>query len=437
MTAGVAVPASAVSIIVVVIAEAAPLATAACGHRVAFGVSEPAAVVAAAAAPIIVVTTVVVARSRIGSAAAIVVVLADETTAFVSFRTLISGHVILLGWAIFALQLMKRHEARRAEPVCLLQQPSLSLQKAATQRGGVDAGCLRLGEDARSGRLFLGDMVSDLLGEDLEPGGLERILDIAGEQFDDQQLGAVMLDLGFVERVLGLIVVRLAAGGVEDLFFEQSVERQFDAGLTDDRDLALVRGGLELCEQSRCPSMISLEQINGVGSRIGCRAGGLARFSRLTRFSLLYGCRRLSFGCGWAREFFCACKGFSRRRGSLRGVSGLRWFWSWRSGVVFRRLHGGSCRKGTRGKSVLPMRVPAMRSVSNQDRNRKAQLISRILLCSPCAALPEKLRSGGLARCSLTVLFHVRASVCPRGLAQLGGCKIIPPGCASGRPYVA
>jgi len=289
MAARVSVPAAAVAIIVVVIAEAAPLATAASGHGVALGVSEPAA--AAATASITVVPAVVVARARIGSAAAIVIVIADETTAFVSFRSLISGHAILLGWAIFALQLMKRHEVRRAQPVGLLQQPSLPFLKSAAQRGGVDAGCRRLGEDARLGRFLLGDMVSDLLGEDIEPGGLERIFLAACEQFDDQQLGAVVLDLGFVEGVLGLFAVRRAAGGVEDFFFEQGVERQFGAGLANDRGLALFGGGLELREQGFHPAMIGLEQVNGVALRIGGDVGGLAGLSRLAGFALAPGGR--------------------------------------------------------------------------------------------------------------------------------------------------
>ncbi|MBB4797723.1 hypothetical protein HNP32_001447 [Brevundimonas bullata] len=286
MTAGVAVPATAVPI-VVVITETASLATAARGHGMALGVSEPAA--AAATASIIVVTAIVVARARIGSAAAIIVVIADETAAFVSFRSLISGHAILLGWAIFALQLMKRHEVRRAQPVGLLQQPSLPFLKSAAQRGGVDAGCRRLGEDARPGRLLLGDMVFDLLGEDLEPGGLERIVLAAGEQFDDQQLGAVVLDLGFVEGVLGLFAVRRAAGGVEDFFFEQGMKRQFGAGLANDRGLALVGGGFELREEGLHAAMIGLEQVDGVGPRVGCDVRGLAGLSRLSGFFLVRG----------------------------------------------------------------------------------------------------------------------------------------------------
>ena len=254
VTAGVAVPATAVPIIFV-ITETASLPTAARGHGVALGVSEPAA--ATVTASITVVPAVVVARARIGSAAAIIVVIADETTAFVSFRSLISGHAILLGWAIFALQLMKRHEVRRAQPVGLLQQPSLPFLKSAAQRGGVDAGCRRLGEDARPGGLLLGDMVFDLLGEDLEPSCLERIFLAARQQFDDEELGAIVLDLGFVQSVLGLLAVRCAAGGVEDLFFEQGVKRQFRAGLADDRGLAPVGGGLELREQGLYPAMIS------------------------------------------------------------------------------------------------------------------------------------------------------------------------------------
>ncbi len=103
MTARIPVPAPTVAIVVVV-PEDATFAEAARGHGVALGVSEPAA---ATTASFIVVPAVVVARPRIGSAAAIIIVIADETAAFVSFRTLISGHAMLLGWAIFALKLMK------------------------------------------------------------------------------------------------------------------------------------------------------------------------------------------------------------------------------------------------------------------------------------------------------------------------------------------
>ena len=95
-----------------------------------------------------------------------------------------------------------------------------------------------------------------------------------------------MLDLGFVECVLGLFAVRRAAGGVEDFFFEQGVEHQFGAGLANDRGLALVGGRLELREQGLHSAMIGLEQLNGVALRIGGDVRGLGGLSRLAGFSL-------------------------------------------------------------------------------------------------------------------------------------------------------
>ncbi len=226
-------------------------------------------------------------------------------------------------------------------------------------------------------------MVFDLLGEDLEPGGLERIFLAARQQFDDEELSAIVLDLGFVQRVLGLLAVRCAASGVEDLFFEQGMERQFRAGLLDDRGLAPVGGGLELREQGLYPAMISLEQVDGVGHRIGWELRGLAGLGGLTGCPLVRGGRRPGFRPGSAGRGLGACNGLPRRRGGCSFGCGRRRFCGWRSGVFFRRLHDGSCRKGTGGKSALWMRVPVMPSRSEPGSRAQvsADLPDSLLPC--------------------------------------------------------
>ena len=113
----------------------------------------------------------------------------------------------------------------------------LACRHALAQILQVEAGRLRLGEHAFGAHLFLLDVVLDLLREHFHLGVIEIVFGAAGFELRDQHLGAVMLDIGFAD---GLVFDLAAAGGIEDLLFDERVDGQFLADLLREA-LLLVR----------------------------------------------------------------------------------------------------------------------------------------------------------------------------------------------------
>ena len=126
----------------------------------------------------------------------------------------------------------------------------------------VEPGLARLCEQAFEPFLFFLDVVLDFLGEHLHLGVVEFVIRAPADDLGDQHLGAVMLDIGFLEQVL----VDLAfARRIENLFFDLGVDRKLETDLFGELALALIAVRLfELLEQLLDRAMISLQQRNRV-----------------------------------------------------------------------------------------------------------------------------------------------------------------------------
>jgi hypothetical protein len=103
----------------------------------------------------------------------------------------------------------------------------------------------------------------DLLGEHRDLGVVEFLAGAAGLELGDQHLGAVMLDIGFLDHVLFDLAL---AGGIEDFLFDDGVNRQLGADLGHQPLLLLgALGCLELGEQVLDLAMIGFQEGDCVG----------------------------------------------------------------------------------------------------------------------------------------------------------------------------
>src|SRR3546814_6897435 len=109
---------------------------------------------------------------------------------------------------------------------------------------------------------------SDLFGQHLDLGIEEIVGRVAFLYVVDQQLGAVMLDIGLVQRI---VLYPAAKGGVENLLLDQRVDLEFQADLPRQSLLARRRSGLfELFEQILHLAMVGFQKGDRVGElRIG------------------------------------------------------------------------------------------------------------------------------------------------------------------------
>ena len=106
-------------------------------------------------------------------------------------------------------------------------------------------------------------MVLDLLGEHLHLGVEEVVaLTVASLDLRHQQLGGIVLDIGFLKHVL--VDLSLACR-IEDFFFDLGVNRKLQANAPRQRFLAaLALCSFEVFEELLDGTMIILQQRNGI-----------------------------------------------------------------------------------------------------------------------------------------------------------------------------
>ena len=122
--------------------------------------------------------------------------------------------------------------------------------------------CARLAEHALDALLLFLDVMLDLLGQHLDLGVVKFVVGPAGLDLGDQDLGAVMLDIGFLQQIfLDLALARR----IEDLFLDRRVDGQFHADFLGDLLLLAVAARFfERGEQFLDLAMVGFEQCNGV-----------------------------------------------------------------------------------------------------------------------------------------------------------------------------
>ena len=105
-------------------------------------------------------------------------------------------------------------------------------------------------------------MMLDLFLKDLDLGVVEFIAGLAGHDFGDQHLGAVVLDISFLEQVLFDLAL---AGRIEDFFLDLGMDAELRADL---RSQLLLAAGIRLATavaEAGCPRFV------GVGTNLEYR----------------------------------------------------------------------------------------------------------------------------------------------------------------------
>ena len=122
-----------------------------------------------------------------------------------------------------------------------------------------------LGEHVALLLFFLFDMMLDLFRQHLHLGIKILVVGVGPLDLADQDLGAVMLDIGFVHKIL--IDTFFPAAGIEHVLLDLGVNPQLKAYLV--RQSALAAGFLCLFELPKQPldlAMVGLEQGDSVRS---------------------------------------------------------------------------------------------------------------------------------------------------------------------------
>ncbi len=261
----------------------------------AFGVAEPATaalaptivvIVAHETAPLVAVPTAAV------SAAAVVVVVAHEASTIVAIAVVaVSCHVVLHcreldGYGACGSLFC-------SAPLQLL----LPLTQSAREFVVDDPVRLCLGEYSLAGLLFLADVMLDLLGEHRDLGIPIGIVGVTLQEVRDQHLGAVVLDLCLLHEVF--FVDRLAAGGIEDFFFQLGVDDQFAADLANEVALAIfIAARFILLEEFLDLAMIELQGFDRRSGRQGHRGRWEVRARRLLSCGRRGALRRVRLAVG-------------------------------------------------------------------------------------------------------------------------------------------
>jgi hypothetical protein len=128
-----------------------------------------------------------------------------------------------------------------------------------SQRTNVHSGRLGLGEDSVARFLLFADMQFDVLAEHLDFSVVKTGVRRTVQEFPDENLGSVVLDLRFVEHVV--LDTLFATGRIEQLFLELGMHDQLLAHLLC--QACFLFGGtrrLVLAEQTFDGAMVLLEQ---------------------------------------------------------------------------------------------------------------------------------------------------------------------------------
>jgi len=117
------------------------------------------------------------------------------------------------------------------------------------------------GEDATVGLLFFGNVMLDLLAKHRDLGDPESIANFALKEIIDQQLGAVVLHLRFIEQLF--VGLPGTTRRIENFLLQDGVDDELDADLLDQLILATVlRGGFKVSEELLHAAVIQLQRFD-------------------------------------------------------------------------------------------------------------------------------------------------------------------------------